>query len=503
MTSRLDTDGPIGEGVNSDSRTWFDGMFQICNQGKEDACVSYEAPDDLGRDDAELIFYYDGDTDGDRTTSGRVDIDEGDPLPIPVGQCVEIGLRTETFDVDATDDAPLFDGEVTVIADVDQDCFEEEPDPVEPECPTEETWDEIGDEDEAGGPVILMGLDSELNPGDESHGPAVDHANMVASLLGDVTNGQDEILVLGGNPDNNSDIEEYWDDDLTREHEADDYESLDEDIHNDQPVDFVYDETEMEEVDFDDYAMLGIVSSTDQISWGLTDDQNEILDDRAGDIADFVNAGGGLLGKTQEQMDDPWAYADPFGDFENRELGGNQYDVVEVLQAGLDLGLTQDGMSGWCCYHETFPEFPDFFDTLLVRDDGDSTSDGEAGAIGGSEVIVERQVSLAVDGIDTIVTGEVECYDLEIENRGDEAIDGSFEVTLTAGSGSVSTDGLPDDEITLDSDDPQEWEDAICIECDGEGPMEVDVEFVDDDGARAVSVTMDVDCVDELPEGCE
>ena len=135
MTSRLDTDGPIGEGVNSDSRTWFDGMFQICNQGKEDACVSYEAPDDLGRDDAELIFYYDGDTDGDRTTSGRVDIDEGDPLPIPVGQCVEIGLRTETFDVDATDDAPLFDGEVTVIADVDQDCFEEEPAPdPEPEC---------------------------------------------------------------------------------------------------------------------------------------------------------------------------------------------------------------------------------------------------------------------------------------------------------------------------------------------------------------------------------
>ncbi|PAU82851.1 hypothetical protein CK500_12015 [Halorubrum salipaludis] len=132
-----DFDGPDaepGEGVNSDSRTWFDGMFDICNQGKEDVCVSYTAPDDFGREDAELVFYYDGDSDGDPTTSGRVDIEEGDPLPLPLGECVTIGLRTETFDVDATDDAPLFDGEVTVAADVDGDCFAGEPGP-EPECP--------------------------------------------------------------------------------------------------------------------------------------------------------------------------------------------------------------------------------------------------------------------------------------------------------------------------------------------------------------------------------
>lgn len=126
-------DAAPGKGVNSDSKTWFDSMFQICNQGKEDACVSYTAPEDLGREDAELIFYYDGDTDGDPTTSGRVDIEEDDPLPVPVGQCVTIGFRTETFDVDATIEEPLFDGEVTIIADVDGDCFETAPTP-EPEC---------------------------------------------------------------------------------------------------------------------------------------------------------------------------------------------------------------------------------------------------------------------------------------------------------------------------------------------------------------------------------
>ena len=115
-------DAAPGKGVNSDSKTWFDGMFQICNQGKADACVSYSAPADLGRDEAELVFYYDGDTDGDMSTGGRVDIEEEDPLPIGVGDCVTIGVRTETFGVDATLEAPLFDGDVTLIADVNQDC---------------------------------------------------------------------------------------------------------------------------------------------------------------------------------------------------------------------------------------------------------------------------------------------------------------------------------------------------------------------------------------------
>ena len=123
----IGTDGPDGQGVNSDSRTWFDGMFQICNQGKEDACVSWEFGDNFQmRDDAELVFYYDGDTDGDSSTSGRVDIEEGREVPVPVGECATIGLRTETFDVDATDDDPLFSGDITLIADVEGDCFDTE-----------------------------------------------------------------------------------------------------------------------------------------------------------------------------------------------------------------------------------------------------------------------------------------------------------------------------------------------------------------------------------------
>lgn len=35
-----------GEGVNSDSFTWFDSMVQVCNQGKEDIGFWIEPPTD-------------------------------------------------------------------------------------------------------------------------------------------------------------------------------------------------------------------------------------------------------------------------------------------------------------------------------------------------------------------------------------------------------------------------------------------------------------------------
>ena len=114
-----------GQGVNSDSRTWFDGLFELCNNGKEDACLSWEFGTNFERrENAELVFYYDGDEDADPTTSGRVDVEEGRAVLLPVGECVIVGLRTETFSVDATEDGPLFDGNIQLTATVDGDCFD-------------------------------------------------------------------------------------------------------------------------------------------------------------------------------------------------------------------------------------------------------------------------------------------------------------------------------------------------------------------------------------------
>lgn len=125
-------DADPGEGVNSDSFTWFDGMFQLCNQGKAEADISYELPappdsrdiggnwtaPEEGYDEQVVGFYYiseGGDDPGDE--GDRIFVGEGDTVPLAVGECREIGVRTVTKGVDATNGSPLIDGEVVITAD--------------------------------------------------------------------------------------------------------------------------------------------------------------------------------------------------------------------------------------------------------------------------------------------------------------------------------------------------------------------------------------------------
>ena len=113
-----------GQGVNSDSFTFFDDLFEICNNGKEDVMVSYELPDppeerNIGDDwqaphedyDEQVVAFYFVRADGT-----RVFIDENEPVPLELGECDQIGLRTVTKSIDATNDAPLIDGEVVLSA---------------------------------------------------------------------------------------------------------------------------------------------------------------------------------------------------------------------------------------------------------------------------------------------------------------------------------------------------------------------------------------------------
>lgn len=114
-----------GDGVNSDSYTYFDNMFTMCNQGKADAMISYELPDppssrgdinddwtapDPDHDDQVVAFYW-VDDNGDRHV-----VEEGQEVPLPLGECEAIGLRTATFGVDATNGDPLIDGDVVLTA---------------------------------------------------------------------------------------------------------------------------------------------------------------------------------------------------------------------------------------------------------------------------------------------------------------------------------------------------------------------------------------------------
>ena len=115
--------GNNGEGVNSNSFTYFDDLFRLCNQGKADAQISYELPDagfdesgnwespDEEYDEPIISFYF------VREDGTRVFIEEGEDVLLEVGECDNIGLRTVTKGVSAIDNDFLIDDEIVITAD--------------------------------------------------------------------------------------------------------------------------------------------------------------------------------------------------------------------------------------------------------------------------------------------------------------------------------------------------------------------------------------------------
>ena len=319
----------------------------------------------------------------------------------------------------------------------------------------------------AGGPVILMGLDSELVPGDSNHGPPEEHADMVASILDSVTNGGDGILALGGNPSSNSDIIDYWEEDVGN------------DPMVDEDVTFVNGAEDIRNVDFDGYAMIGVISSTGQINSGLTNSENDALIDRQGDIAAFVNSGGGFLGKTQDGMSDPWDYISPLVDIEPRSANNSS---ITVTDDGKDLGLSQSGMDGWCCYHESFEEdsVPDFLNVLLRNPD---QADDPPAAIGGDAVIIETAVELEIFGPENVEAGEPTDFEVSLTNLSDEA---GGEVLI--GASFARSGGIQEGDVEIDDNGGLELdeENGILSAVYPEEPFEITEDF---DDSETLSVT--------------
>ena len=133
-------DGAQGTGVNSESITWFDNVFQICNQGKEDVCLWIS--EKRGADPGRVTFYVDNDSRSNTATPERfvddplatreqVDADDG----IQGLNCVCVGIEVYTredssFNItNPSEGDQLLDG-VTITADVDEGgCFPD-PEPV-------------------------------------------------------------------------------------------------------------------------------------------------------------------------------------------------------------------------------------------------------------------------------------------------------------------------------------------------------------------------------------
>ena len=139
-----DEESDLGEGVNSDSFTWFDSMVQVCNQGKEGAAFYIEeledvdfpenidatGPEGTAFEDEPRLDFYMGEAAGVGDDGTGSILGEANAVDIPVGECIELGVRTMTKGVDASK-GTLFGDEVVLVADVDVDTdLERQQDPI-------------------------------------------------------------------------------------------------------------------------------------------------------------------------------------------------------------------------------------------------------------------------------------------------------------------------------------------------------------------------------------
>lgn len=130
---------PLGKGVNSDSTSWFHNVFQLCNQGKEDACVWIEDDEDwptvgdaangvdgVDPEDRRVDFYLGAD-------DSQSIIGKENAIGIPLGECRCIGIKTRTYGLNARDAPKLLedlDNEIQINADVNANCTTEPPETI-------------------------------------------------------------------------------------------------------------------------------------------------------------------------------------------------------------------------------------------------------------------------------------------------------------------------------------------------------------------------------------
>ncbi len=113
---------PDSRGVNSDSRSYFDRSFQVCNNETEALCVWIRDDPDwpIYADTGERrVDFYLGD-DPDRSLVGQ-----DNAVFLPVGDCRCLGVKTVTFGLAAGDQLlAALDNEVWIDKDSEVDCPE-------------------------------------------------------------------------------------------------------------------------------------------------------------------------------------------------------------------------------------------------------------------------------------------------------------------------------------------------------------------------------------------
>lgn len=131
--------GNGGQGVNSKSISWFDNVFQLCNQGKEDVCLWIE--DKTGADPERVTFYMsdsaagetpdrfaaqDGDrvmNDSDLQTFSSVE----DSIHLGLGECVCVGIEVftkpdDSFEITQPAEGDQLLDQVSLVADAGEEA---------------------------------------------------------------------------------------------------------------------------------------------------------------------------------------------------------------------------------------------------------------------------------------------------------------------------------------------------------------------------------------------
>ena len=215
------------------------------------------------------------------------------------------------------------------------------------------------------GPVILMGIDPE-DEGLGAHGPVVIYAGVVQALLAGVTNGADGgILVIGGGKSRGDEVTTFWDAIGTITGQRVTYANR----------------AAIASTPFTPFALLAVASTGDPPGavGGLNDGENALLAARRGDIANFVNAGGGILGLSQNGLAHPYGYVAGIGAVST--LGHLTERDIEATPEGEAVGLDDTSLDvGF--WHDAFVRFPPFFKVLATYPDFRDL----AAAIGGESV---------------------------------------------------------------------------------------------------------------------
>ena len=116
-------DSPLGEGINSNSTSRFDRVFQICNNGKEAVCLHIEDDESWPRvPEADSATHA-----GERRVEFYLEDDDElsivgaeQAFQIAVGECICVGVKTRSYGLEADDELlDALDNEIRIIADVD------------------------------------------------------------------------------------------------------------------------------------------------------------------------------------------------------------------------------------------------------------------------------------------------------------------------------------------------------------------------------------------------